>query len=143
MVDGQMVIRISGMLAVSALAIHPAIASAAEILLACEGKAYGRGFSDSYYNFTLNLKSDTGEMYGYPNYIIPGCMPIGPEKTKIDIFVSQSEYKLTCTSRLFGSIASLNRYTKILNVTNFFTQQKDFRAHYGRYICKIAGNRAF
>ncbi len=136
-------IKILSIMAVTAASALPQRASSEEITLLCEGEIGGEGIKTENQTFTVNLNQETGEIYGFPNKIVFGCIGNVIGRQDKTILTTDRQFAIKCDfPNLAKSVAVIDRYTKRMNVTTVY-YGSPIRTEWGDYKCDFARNRAF
>lgn len=112
---------------------------AESIILSCAGTNYGE-----FKSFDINVNSSTGEMWGFPGYVAPGCIRIDKIKDSMsDKFsATSSTVETSCANNIWTSFLRLSRTTGNLNVSTYDLKKKKSEGEYF-YQCKKMATKIF
>ena len=110
------------------------ICYADKVSFSCSGKNF-----DEFKTFDLSVNTDTGEMWGFPGGIAPGCIRLDKDKDflKDKFSVNSNSVSTTCQNNIWVSIMTLSRNTGHLNVSTADIKKKKTEGDFLYYCQKV------
>jgi len=116
------------------------VASAETLNFHCHGVLRGDDIVDSSTDFEITVDTVSGEIYGFPGFVAPGCMDVnttGKKKSSIDERHAESTCNSTLGTDIVMSIVTLSRLTANLSISTVFVDEhKKTKLWNGNFACQ-------